>query len=534
MSKSNIENPTSKDLVKEIENKNNVVQLYLNSSKTIKAYPKSLASEIYMDDGSRLTDHISIGGGLNPDKYYSKDEVDDLLSNSKTELEGIYVKKEAGKGLSSNDFTTEEKEKLALLQMPDVTKAYVDSQLSSKADKEHKHSIIDIEDFPILSRVATSGNYNDLINKPEIPVVTNDLTDELKNKYDKAYEHSNVKHFDGDYESLTNKPEIPVVDVNKSYVDTELSKKSSLIHEHEVSEIIGLPNNIATEEYVDSAISKIEIDGVDLSNYATKDELNKKADSKHIHQAENVEFANDQIVVESLGGIKTGETLQGLSIEQVLSKLIFKHVNHSVSASTYPNGGVYECGTSQPVTSITAIVSKKTNPITKIEFFDEDTCLETKIEGVSSGGIFTISDINIPVTSDKVFTVKATANGEDGRPLTLSATTNRFNFVYPYYQGLCNNNSNINEELVKSLDKKIELKGNKTLTVTSKFQKLVFAYPKSYGKLKQIFDSNNFDVTNTFEVVEVTMTGLDNKQQQYYVYVNSAFSADNFTFKFNY
>ena len=35
-----------------------------------------------------------------------------------------------------------------------------------------------------------SGDYNDLENKPEIPTVTNDLTDELKANYDTAYERS--------------------------------------------------------------------------------------------------------------------------------------------------------------------------------------------------------------------------------------------------------------------------------------------------------------------------------------------------------
>lgn len=41
-----------------------------------------------------------------------------------------------------------------------------------------------------LAAVATSGSYNDLTNKPDIPMITNDLTDELKSNYDAAYEYS--------------------------------------------------------------------------------------------------------------------------------------------------------------------------------------------------------------------------------------------------------------------------------------------------------------------------------------------------------
>lgn len=37
-----------------------------------------------------------------------------------------------------------------------------------------------------------SGNYNDLTNKPNIPIVTNDLTDDLKETYDSAAEKSHV------------------------------------------------------------------------------------------------------------------------------------------------------------------------------------------------------------------------------------------------------------------------------------------------------------------------------------------------------
>ncbi len=45
-----------------------------------------------------------------------------------------------------------------------------------------------------LATVSTSGSYNDLSNKPTIPTVTNDLTDNLKSNYDAAYAHSTSAH----------------------------------------------------------------------------------------------------------------------------------------------------------------------------------------------------------------------------------------------------------------------------------------------------------------------------------------------------
>ena len=48
--------------------------------------------------------------------------------------------------------------------------------------------------FADLKTVAFTGSYTDLSNKPSIPVVTNDLTDELKANYDAAYTHSQTAH----------------------------------------------------------------------------------------------------------------------------------------------------------------------------------------------------------------------------------------------------------------------------------------------------------------------------------------------------
>lgn len=70
-----------------------------------------------------------------------------------------FVEKVEGKGLSTNDFTNDLKTKL------------LNAGTSS-----------------------FSGNYNDLTNKPTIPKVTNDLTNELKANYDKAYTHSTSSH----------------------------------------------------------------------------------------------------------------------------------------------------------------------------------------------------------------------------------------------------------------------------------------------------------------------------------------------------
>lgn len=81
------------------------------------------------------------------------------------------VKKEEGKTLSQNDFTDTDKEKL--------NKALTEHQdISMKAD------------ISSLSAVSFSGSYNDLADLPE----NCGFTQELKNNYDSAVEHSLEEH----------------------------------------------------------------------------------------------------------------------------------------------------------------------------------------------------------------------------------------------------------------------------------------------------------------------------------------------------
>ena len=59
-----------------------------------------------------------------------------------------------------------------------VENRIITDALNNKADTSHNHTKSEIVDFPDLSAVATSGDYNDLSNKPAIPSKTSDLTND--------------------------------------------------------------------------------------------------------------------------------------------------------------------------------------------------------------------------------------------------------------------------------------------------------------------------------------------------------------------
>lgn len=139
----------------------------------------------------------------------------------KSALDGK-VSTEQGKGLSTNDYTTTEKNKLAGIESQ-ANKTVVDDSLSSssenpvqnkvintalsgKADSSHDHTVSDITNFPsipsktsdltndsnfvvssTLATVATTGDYDDLIDKPTLSDLGGVVTVEKQTNAEAGY-----------------------------------------------------------------------------------------------------------------------------------------------------------------------------------------------------------------------------------------------------------------------------------------------------------------------------------------------------------
>lgn len=255
------------------------------------------------------------------------------------------------------------------------------------------------------------------------------------------------------------------------------------------------------------------------------------SEAKKAQYDENTVYTNDMATVNALGGIAAGTTFDNMPVNEVLTKLLYPYVAPTYSAAGTPNGGTFEKGNAQTITNVKVTVGKKSERITKVEVLNGSTSLGVK-EGteVQNGGTFNFP-VNVAVPSTNI---QLTAKITDAANKSYTTKTGAFTFVYPYYMGVCAENAEINEALIEGLTKKVEAKGNKSHAFTCDYQRMIFAYPKAHGKLKSIIDPNNFDVTGTFGVQEVSITGLDGTAQTYYVYVNSASTVSNFTMKFNY
>lgn len=279
---------------------------------------------------------------------------------------------------------------------------------------------------------------------------------------------------------------------------------------------------IATSENLAELTQRVataegEIDAIQADYLTSEDEI----------------FETDILTVNALGGIAANADLNGMTTHEIFRKLLYPYVAQVVGTpSRTPNSTVLEKGNDQTITAVSVTVTKKSEAITSVALYNGSTLLEEKTgEEVAAGGTFTFSGLSVEVPSSSVvLTVKVT----DASGNVVSKNTAGWNFVYPYYVGVCAEDATIDEALVEGLTKKIEVKGNKSISYTCDNQRCVFAYPKSHGALKSILDPNSFESLSSFTQHEVSITGLDETAQTYYVYVNGASTVTDFSFTFKY
>lgn len=210
-----------------------------------------------------------------------------------------------------------------------VTEETLDIALRGKANAAHNHPANNITG---LARVATSGSYNDLSNKPNIPNTSNLATKaELEGKAPIVHNHDGVyaptSHTHAAYaannhshdEYLT---EVPGTYATKTYVRDYVNDSgfitsipSSYITETELENELAA-KGYASEDYVIRKINEAQLGGGEpgdpselLKNYATIAQLNTKADINHSHnsyltQSSLDNYATKKYVDDAIEGIE--------------------------------------------------------------------------------------------------------------------------------------------------------------------------------------------------------------------------------------
>lgn len=195
------------------------------------------------------------------------------------------VDKETGKGLSTNDYTTEEKEKLAGIENG-ANKTTVDTALSTSSTNPVQNKVVkgalDLKaDTSSLSTVATTGDYDDLVDKPNLATVAttgdyDDLSDKpvidsaLSNTSTNALQNKTIYSWltvkadksslatvatTGDYDDLMNKLEV-VDDLTSTDTGNPLSaKQGKTLNDTKVDKVTG--KGLSTEDYTTAEKTKL-------------------------------------------------------------------------------------------------------------------------------------------------------------------------------------------------------------------------------------------------------------------------------------
>lgn len=214
------------------------------------------------------------------------------------------------------------------------------------------------------------------------------------------------------------------------------------------------------------------------------------------------------------------QVFESTGLDDTLQKiLLITYTAPQISLSGSSNA-LREKGTSVSNVTLTAAITKRSDPISAVRFYlNPSTLLDTQTSGggIPSGGSSTYVYAG-PFSDNVTFRAEVDDDGSTGGPTTVSSTTN-YPFVYPYYFGAGatgKTGAQIRSDLTTYV---IASTASVTRSYTfTSGQTAYFAYPASYGDLTQIFDENNFDVTSGWTKSTKSITGLDTTSQSYTVY----------------
>ena len=275
-------------------------------------------------------------------------------------------------------------------------------------------------------------------------------------------------------------------------------------------------------------VEKVDGKGLSTNDYTTT-EKNKLAGIQAKATHNDTLYKSSVASTVTVGGLAKGYTPpeSGVEVKDMIDKLLHPYVAPSgiTAQMLATNGGVVEKGTTQTITGVKVSWTAGSASVMQIDVKNGSTTLKSINGGVSSPTTVTL-DNPLSVTTDTQLTVVLT----DATGKTYTASTGKYTFVSPYYYGaVAASVTTPTASNITGLTKIVQAKGNKSYNFTCNNQKMVYAYPKSYGALSKILDTNSFDVTGTFTRSEVTIGGV-----AYYVYMNDASTVSAFKMTFNY
>lgn len=249
-------------------------------------------------------------------------------------------------------------------------------------------------------------------------------------------------------------------------------------------------------------LAKVTIDG---TNYPVKPSTSES-------------YTNTTPTPIAVGGIAKGTTFENKSMSDMFNALLYPYVapsNLVLNASEM--NGVFESGTTVTLSSVSWSFNKNSGTPSRLVL---KILGETDIT-IASGSVATSGTYRLSKSITASTSAHLVLTYEKG---TINSNTVYATFVYPYYYGVGAVGTD-----PETLTKLVQSKGSKTLSFSPNKQHIIFAYPKSYGDLKSIKDSNGFENINGFTKTE------GGSKVPYLIYTsNEASTNTNFKLTFSY
>lgn len=261
---------------------------------------------------------------------------------------------------------------------------------------------------------------------------------------------------------------------------------------------------------------------------------------------------------DDLGGITQGTDLQGLTLKEILFKILYEYQVPTLTVESDPTGGIYEKGlvsTQFAAIDVSWYATNQNYPLALLE--------SVVVSKTGSGDIFTDPLGGVTTTSNSYTDAVGITNwGGTSRTINynVSVTDNQsgetqpskvgqasFTFYYRQFWGTVPGNTNINgvdSTMILGLSDS-RLAGASDLNANFSnpgevFVKYLYAFPDTisapdnFGELSQIIDQNEFDLTDSFTTEnEDVVIGLNNVRYRFYLSKHKVNTSDfGITFKF--
>lgn len=228
-----------------------------------------------------------------------------------------------------------------------------------------------------------------------------------------------------------------------------------------------------------------------------------------------IDYVRSNPVTVTVGGFESGETPNFTDIREALDKILYKIYDPVINLSSLDP--FYEAGEFVNIEvfyNISTTLSSAT-PSNRDLFWNSDLVLEpTNNSGsyIANGATYQ-NAISHGVYDTHQFQFEVDYFNFATQYFTLDV-----NFIAPTFFGSLIN-SNVNPTNILTLTKNIfQRTDERELIFNPDFNRIVYAYPSSFGDLTDIKDINNFSVLNMFDLTVLNIVMIDLSSKPYNVY----------------